>query len=428
MNLLAGVRVLDATVAWAGPLAGRWLADLGADVIHIERATGRGAGVAPDGSRGNEGWRWGELPPPAFRSGVYPDADPGERPWNRQGIFNKMNRNKRSLCVDLKSPAGTAIFRDLVLVSDVVLDNWRPRALPALGLGYDDLKQINPAIIACSLSGYGAASRYRDRVSLGPILEAHAGLAAATGYAGGGAMKLGAALPDAIGGLSGALAIVAALWNRDLTGAGCFIDVSQLETYAAIGGEALLTASLTGRDPAPIGNRSPAYAPQGVYPCAGDDEWLALSIRTDAEWQRLVAIVGEQTLGEPAWRAVHGRAAAHDAIDAAIAAWTRTRPRAQAMAILQAAGLPAVAVLTNADIVADPHLAARGFMVEVDQADVGMRAFPGFPVHFSAEAPVAVRGAPPLGGDNAAVVGDLLGRDEAAMARLEQAGVLAQQP
>jgi crotonobetainyl-CoA:carnitine CoA-transferase CaiB-like acyl-CoA transferase len=201
MTLLAGVRVLDATVAWAGPLAGRWLADLGAEVIHVERPTGRGSGVGPnDASRGNEGWRWGTLPEPAFRSGIYPDADPGARPWNRQGLFNKINRNKRSLCVDLKTTTGRDLFQELVQISDVVLDNWRPRALPALGLGYEELRQINPAIIACSLSGYGAASRYREHVSLGPILEAHAGLAAATGYPGGEAMKLGGRCPTQLAG------------------------------------------------------------------------------------------------------------------------------------------------------------------------------------------------------------------------------------
>jgi crotonobetainyl-CoA:carnitine CoA-transferase CaiB-like acyl-CoA transferase len=430
VSLLAGIRVIDLTVAWAGPLAGRWLADLGADVIHVERSTARGIGVALNGDYAphDADWQWGQLPEPTFRSGIYPDAQPGERPWNRQGIFNKMNRNKRSLCLDLKKAEGLQIFRDLVQVSDIVLDNYRPRALAALGLDYDGFCAINPQIIVVSLSGYGSTGAFRDHVSLGPILEAHSGLAAATGYDGGEAMKLGVALPDAVGGLTGAFAAIAALWQRDLTGRGSFIDVSQFESYTAIGGEQLLAASLTGESPPPHGNRSPVYAPQGVYPCAGEDEWLALSIRSDEEWARFVAMVADEALRSAAFATLPARAAAGDAIDARIAAWTRSVAKHDAMAKLQGAGLAATAVLTNADIVRDPHLAARGFMVEVDQADVGVRAFPGFPAHFSATPRPEMRGAPPLGGDNEQIVGGLLGRDSAVLAQLEREGVLAQRP
>src|SRR6185437_14781750 len=167
----------------------------------------------------------------------------------RQGIFNKMNRNKRSLCIDLKQAAGLAIFRDLICVSDVVLDNYRPRAMAALGLDYAALRALNPQIIVVSLSGYGSTGRFKDHVSLGPILEAHSGLAAATGYDGGEAMKLGAALPDAVGGLTGAFTVISALWNRDLTGLGCFVDISQFESYTALGGEQLLATAVTGDDP-----------------------------------------------------------------------------------------------------------------------------------------------------------------------------------
>jgi crotonobetainyl-CoA:carnitine CoA-transferase CaiB-like acyl-CoA transferase len=430
MSLLAGIRVLDITVAWAGPLAGRWLADLGADVIHIERRTARGLGVAltADVVSDDRTWVWGQLPDPMFRSGVYPDALPGDRPWNRQGIFNKMNRNKRSLCVDLKQAAGLEIFRDLVRVSDVVLDNYRPRAMAALGLDYEALRVLNPQIIVVSLSGYGSTGQFKDHVSLGPILEAHSGLAAATGYDDGEPMKLGAALPDAVGGLTGAFTVISALWHRDLTGVGCSVDVSQFESYTALGGEQLLATAVTGDDPQPRGNRSPVYAPQGVYPCAGDDEWLALSVRSDEEWERLVQVINTDALHTPAFVTVSGRMAAHDAIDREIATWTRSASKHWAMATLQAAGIAAAAVLTNADMVTDPQLTSRGFMVGVDQADVGVRAFPGFPVHFSAEPPLQLRGAPPLGGDNQDVVAELLGRDVAEVERLGRDGVLATQP
>lgn len=428
--MLGGIRVLDITVAWAGPLAGRWLADLGADVIHVERPSARGLGVSltADDTAQDAQWHWGQLPDPMFRSGIYPDALPGERPWNRQGIFNTMNRNKRSLCIDLKKEEGRTILRELAQVSDVVLDNYRPRAMAALGLDYAALSAINPQIIVVSLSGYGSTGRFRDHVSLGPILEAHSGLAAATGYEGGEAMKLGAALPDGIGGLTGAFATISALWNRDTTGRGCFIDVSQFESYAAIGGEQLLATSVTGAVAPPRGNRSDADAPQGVYPCAGEDAWLALSIRSDAEWARLVEIINDDALRSPAFATVLGRLTAGETLDRSIAAWTRTVGKEWAMATLQAKGIAAAAVLTNADIVEDPHLAARGFMVDVDQADVGVRAFPGFPVHSSETPRPDMRGAPTLGGDNQAIVVELLGRCPDAYARLEREGVLAQHP
>jgi crotonobetainyl-CoA:carnitine CoA-transferase CaiB-like acyl-CoA transferase len=241
-------------------------------------------------------------------------------------------------------------------------------------------------------------------------------------------MKMGAALPDAVGGLTGAFAIISALWNRDLTGRGCFIDVSQFESYAAIGGEQLLMTSITGQDPPLRGNRSPVHAPQGVYQCAGDDEWVALSIRSDEEWQRFVALIDADALRSPAFSTVLGRAAGSAEIDGAITSWTRSADKRWVMATLQGAGIAAAAVLTNADIVCDPHLASRGFMVEVDQADVGKRSFPGFPVHFSATPRDEFRGAPPLGGHNEALVADLLGWGRDAVAQLESERVLAQRP
>ena len=427
---LEGVRVLELSIAWAGPLAGRFLADLGADVIRVEQRLARGVGRAPDGRAPDgeaEGWRWGDLPPPDFRSGVYPVADPGERPWNRQGTFNKMHRNKRSLCVDLKTEAGREAFGRLVAESDVVLDNWRPRALDRLGFDYASLCAINPRIIRASMSGYGATGPYRDRASFGPILEAHSGFADATGYVDGGPMKLGAAFPDGIGGLTGAFAILDALSERQRTGRGAFIDLSQLEAYLAIGGELLLAASASGEAPVRRGNRSPIDAPQGVYPCVGEDEWVALTVRTDADWDRLIALVGAD-LRDPSLGSLAGREAAHDRIDAAITAWTRTRAKHEAAMELQAAGIAASAVLTNLDLVVDPQLRSRGFFVTIDQEDVGVREFPGFPIHFSGRPVTEFRSAPSLGRDNRAVLVDLLGYSDAECDALAAEGVIADRP
>jgi crotonobetainyl-CoA:carnitine CoA-transferase CaiB-like acyl-CoA transferase len=430
-GFLAGVRVLEFSIAWAGPFAGRFLADLGAEVIKVEHPTARGAGVTGAGGfRANgdlAGWRWGQLPGPVFRSGIYPDADPGERPWNRQGIYNKMNRNKRSLCIDLKAAGARDVLADLVRASDVVLDNYSPRGVKSLGIDHESLALWNPRIISVSLSGYGHTGPDRMRVSWGPILESHSGMAAMTGYAGAGPVKMGVALPDPVGGLHCAVAVLTALAERDRTGRGFFVDISQLETYAAIGGDAYLTASATGAAPPRRGNRSPERAPQGVYPCAGDDEWLAISIESDAEWRALCGVVGER-LDAASCPSRAERLANHDEIDRAIAAWSAGRDKQEAMRALQAAGVRAAAVMTNRDIVEDQHIAARGFMVEWDQADVGRRRFPGFPIHFSDPEEIPMRGAPPLGADNRYVLVDVLGYPEARLASLAETGVIATAP
>ena len=242
---LEGVRMVELSIAWAGPLAGRFFADLGADVIRVEHPGARGNGLRPDGSpmRAPEGWRWGELPPPAYRAGIFPDADPGERPWNRNGPFNKMQRNKRSLALDLQAEAGRGVFRRLVTEADILLDNYRPRALDRLGFDFETVAAINPRIVRMSMSGYGSTGPYRERGSWGPILEAHSGLAATTGYEGGGPVKQGAAFPDGIGGLTGTFAVLDALRERDRTGEPVYVNLSQLESYVSIGGEFVVAAS-----------------------------------------------------------------------------------------------------------------------------------------------------------------------------------------
>jgi crotonobetainyl-CoA:carnitine CoA-transferase CaiB-like acyl-CoA transferase len=429
---LDGIRVLELSIAWAGPLAGRYLADLGAEVIKVEHPTSRGAGMSSlagfDVAGDIGDWTWGKLPGPIFRSGVYPDADPGTTPWNRQGVFNKMNRNKRSLSIDLKAPEGWEVFRRLVARSDIVLNNYSPRGVRSLGIDYAALAAINPKIIAIGLSGYGATGPDQDRVSWGPMLEAQSGMAAATGYADGGPIKMGAALPDPVGGTHCAVAALAALSERDRTGEGMFLDISQLETYASMGGELFLAASLTGASPARVGNRSARFAPQGVYPCAGDDAWIAISVTSDDEWSTLASIIGDPTLLDPDLATVTARFEGHDALDGAIAAWTRPLDKFAAMHLLQRAGVTACVSFSNGDVVEDPHLAARGFMVEWDQPDVGPRRYAGFPIHFTRTGPLEMRPTPTLGQDNRYVLGDVLGMPADAIDALEAGGVIADAP
>ena len=426
---LEGVRIVELSIAWAGPLVGRFCADLGADVVRVEHRASRGTSLTPGGEplRAPEGWRWGELPAPAFRGGIFPDADPGERPWNRNGPFNKFQRNKRSLCLDLKDEAGGEVFRRLLAEADVLLDNYRPRALDRLGFDFEAVTAINPRIVRLSMSGYGSTGPYRDRGSWGPILEAHSGLAATTGYEGGGPMKQGAAFPDGIGGLTGTFALLDALGERDRTGEAVYVNLSQLESYLSIGGEMLIAASAAGEPPPRQGNRSPAFAPQGVFPCRGDDAWVAITVQSDSAWEALATLIGG-SLADSALRDAGQRHRRHDAIDAEIAAWTRSRDAHDVANLLQEAGIVAGPVLSNLEMVADPHLRARNMIVPIDHPDAGRREFPGFPIRLS-ETPVErFAGAPTLGQHNEAVLCDLLGYSGEEYAALLAAGVIADSP
>ncbi len=431
--MLNGVRVLDFTIAWAGPLAGRWLADLGAEVIHVEQRLARGLGTTAAGGfaatqKEIGEWRWGELPGPTFRSGIYPDADPGEHPWNRQGVYNKMQRNKLGLCMDLKAPGAREVLLDLVRVTDVLLDNYSPRGSSNMGLDYEALVPYKPDLIRIAMSGYGYTGPDRMRPSWGPILEAHSGMTWASGYEDGGPVKVGVALPDPTGGLHAVVAILAALDERDRTGRGCFIDMSQLETYASLGGEKYLSTSATGGEPPRLANRSADRAPQGVYPCQGDEEWLAISVETDEEWAALAGVLGPHMRDDPDLRTLGGRLDRHDEIDGAITAWSRTKDRFEAMHHLQALGVRACVLMTNGDLVEDPHLASREFIVEWDQVDVGRRGFPGFPVHFQDPAEIPMVGAPGLGQDNERVLVEILGYPPDRVRELLAAGVSRPHP
>ena len=422
---LSGIRVLEFSIAWAGPLAGRYLADLGADVIKVEHPTARGLSVIPGGT--GSGWSWGDLPPADVRNGTWPATDPGPRWFNAMGMFNKMQRNKRSLCLDVKAPGGREVLRRLVAESDVVLNNYSPRGVRSLGIDHDTLSAVNPNIVTVSMSGYGATGPMASHFSFGPILETHAGLASTTGYPDRGPLRIGVAFPDPAGGLLGAVAVLAALWQRAITGTGVSVDLSQLETLLPVIGDHLLTTSVTGRSPERLGNRSATCAPQGVYRCGGDDEWLALTVRTDDEWRRLVELVDRPTLADPSFATVEGRRARHDLIDREITAWTERRGKFEAMAAVQAEGIPAMAVLTNADLVDGPQLQAREFIATFVSGEAGPQRLPGCPLHFS-ERSISFGPAPNLGQHNTEIVGDLLGYSDHAIADLLAAGTLATEP
>ncbi len=410
---LSGLRVLDLTRVWAGPLAGRLLGDLGADVIHIESPWNRGPLELPDG--------FAEV------THTYPDNELGERPWNRNGGFNKLARNKRGLALDLSSERGQALLRDLIAAADVILENYSPRVFPQWGLDWDSLLEINASVIHTSMPGYGARGPGANRVALGPVIEAATGMTMMSGYADGIPYRSGVAWPDPVSGMSAVAGTLVGVWQRMASGgAGQRVETAMIESMGTFAGDELLSAQVAGQPPPRRGNREPGVAPQGVYRCLGDDRWVAISVTSDQEWRALCGVAGLPA-GWEQWK-LGEREARHDEIDAALGIWSRSLSPAEAVLRLQEAGVIAAGVADARDLWESEHLAAREFWAKVASVDVGMLRYPGCPVRLSGTPATYRRGAPGLGEHNAELLAQILGLSAAEVAELAAERVIVDRP
>lgn len=410
---LTGLRVLDLTRVWAGPIAGRLLGDLGADVIHIESPWNRGPQEAA-----------ADLPESTH---LYPDNELGQRHWNRNGGFNKLARNKRGLSIDLSSEPGQRIFRELIAESDVVLENYSPRVFPQWGLDWDSLRNINPAIIHTAMPGYGATGPGANRVALGPVIEAATGMTMMAGYADGIPYRSGVAWPDPVSGMSAVSGTLVGLWRRLASGGeGQRVETAMIESMGSFAGDELLSAQVVGQPPPRRGNREQGVAPQGVYPCFGNDRWLAISVTSDGEWKSLCRIAGLPD-GWDGWE-LWEREARHDEIDAALSIWTRSISPTDAASRLQAAGVIAAALADARDLLESEHLASRDFWAEVSGIDMGVLRYPGCPIRLSETPATYRRGAPGLGEHNSEVLNEVLGMNENEVGELLADRVLADRP
>jgi crotonobetainyl-CoA:carnitine CoA-transferase CaiB-like acyl-CoA transferase len=407
---LAGVRIADFTHVWAGPLATRILADLGADVVKIEAPLARGPA---DLGR--------------TTAGIHPRGVLGEEPWNRQGIFNKLNRNKRSLAVDLKAAEGRAVVQDLVRTSDVIIDNFSARAMGRMGLGFAEVHTLNPSAIQIGMSGFGASGPYRDFVAYGPSVEPMSGLTALMGYSDDEPRLSSIALPDAVAGVTAAAATVTALyrrWAESITG---LVECSLHEGMVALLGEFLVQRQLAGTEPRRAGNAQSDCVPAGVYPClptTGLDEWIAIVCVRDAEFRSLAACVGFEGAR---WATRAARLADRDALDRLVAERTRVHEKSALMRALQRAGVAAGAVYRAPDLLADEQLAARGFFVALGGAHIEPLPYPGLPLHIDGAGLGAARAAPRFGEHNAAIA-RALGRSDAEFEALARDHVLLSRP
>jgi crotonobetainyl-CoA:carnitine CoA-transferase CaiB-like acyl-CoA transferase len=329
---LAGIRAIDFGQVWAGPLLGQYLADFGAEVIQI--TTRERAAVQLSGGAGTAG-----LSPISY---------------------SNMGRNRRSFALDTTSEEGRKLFHRLVAASDIVFDNFSPRGASRVGIDYATLSAVNPRIIVASLSAAGQDGPWRDLTTYGPSLTALYGIKSLLGYAGETEIQEDVADLDPTAATYAFIAVMAALRARERTGVGQFIDMAQGEAGMASLAEAVLEYTLNGRVMGPTGNRHRALAPHGIYPTAGDDCWISITVDSERAWDVLCQALGSEALaGEERFRTMYRRLQAVDALDGAIGAATVNFSAQDLTARLQEAGVAAYPVLDTYGVVSDPQLAYR---------------------------------------------------------------------
>lgn len=407
---LHGVRVLDITVVWAGPHCTQLLAEWGAEVIRIEplspvQNSTRGAEYTITREQ-SEKSRGGPL----NLQMSYPDYDPGPRPWNRTPAFNSHARNKRSMTCNVATPEGRKIFHDLVAVSDVIVENNVPETVERAGFTYPDAAVANPGIIVLRMPAYGLNGPYKNYRSFGTHMEGMTGHHYLRSYPDLDPSMTGDAFTvDAASGVIGAFAVLAALRHRRRTGEGQQIELAQAENFLSYLGEIVLDYTMNGRSPAPQGNHHPSHAPHGVYPCAGEERWIAIDIATDAQWQQLRA-----QMGEPDWAMDHrydstlGRWRHREEMDVLIGAWSRNQDRDALFQALTERGVIAGPVQDERDLYACPHLRERGFFETLTSPEAGTHAYPGLVFRMSSTENHLYRYPVRLGEDNEYVYNQLL--------------------
>jgi crotonobetainyl-CoA:carnitine CoA-transferase CaiB-like acyl-CoA transferase len=400
---LEGIRVIDFSMGWAGPISTRTLADLGADVIKIE------AIQYPD-------WWRGVDRRPAYVL---------EQMYEKSARFCIMNRNKRGITLDLTRPQGLDLAKRLLADADLVVDNYSVEVLPKLGLGYEVLSKVNPKLVMMSMSAFGAGSVHRDCRAYGSTLEQGSGLPSVVGDANGPPVMSHTAFGDAVGGLNGCAAVLTALIHARLTGQGQFIDLAQIECMMPFAAPWITAHSIDGRQPKKYGNRHPDFVPHGCFPCAGGDNWIVVAVSSDAMWPKLCRLLGRADwAADEALKTAAGRRQIESEIEAVIAGWTSTRDPEQAMNALQSAGIASGVARLPIELLQDPHLHARGFIQQIDRAFIGRHPQPSMPFR-ETDKPFAIRSAPPtLGEHNREILGGVLGLSGAEIDQLARDGII----
>ena len=406
---LRGIKVLDMTHVWSGPLGVRLLADLGADVIKVESLDGRGGAVVPPG-------------------GPEIDVAPGLQPWNHQPLINKLNRNRRSVALNLKTPEGRDIFLRLSDRADVLVENFSARVLPSLGLSHEVLAERNPRLVHVAMPGFGLSGPYRAYVAYGPSIEPMTGLGALMGYSDEEPRVPSTAVLDAMSGTTASVAAIDALLTRQRTGAGALVELSQHEAGILFNGESMVRRQLEDREPHRLGNALATCAPSGVYRCAGEDEWIAIAVHTEQQWRSLATLAALGWLEDDRFADMAARTAHRELLDVAVEGFTRPWDKLQLMAALAQLGVPAGAVLSAPEWLADPHLQARDYYSNLADADRAPRQSDGLPLRIDGNRDYGWwRRAPMLGEHNGEIL-DELGFTPSEISSLQASGVIGNRP
>jgi len=391
---LQGLRVVDLTRVLAGPFCTQSLGDLGAEVLKIE---------PPD--RGDE-------------TRHFPPFVAGESHY-----FLGINRNKKSLIIDLQQPAGAEILRRLVAKADILVENYRPGVMDRLGLGYAALAEINPRLIYCAISGFGLSGPLRDKPSFDIVTQALSGALSINGERGHMPVKLGIPLGDMVGGVFGPMAILAALHERTQTGRGRLIDISLHDGLIGMLGYFAQLAFITGEDPPPMGSSHPNIVPYGSFPAS--DGSIIIAVLSESFWGKLCDALERPDLAtEPRFATPTGRRDHRDEVDAAIAEITRTRTVAEWEARLAKSDVPHAPVLGVTAALAHPHATAREMVVEAEHPTIGPMRLAGRPIKFPGS-PQRPSTAPPVMGQHTVeVLRDELGYSEAEIEALRRDGII----
>jgi len=407
---LARFRICDFGGVLAGAGATRILSAFGAQVIRIEDPTNQG--------------RWDVIrgAPP------HKDGKPGRE---RGGGFINHNAQKLGITLNLKAERGKQLFRQLVAVSDAVTENFAAGVMERLGFDYEQLRVIRPDIVYVSNCGFGHTGPYVKFKSWGPIVQAMSGLTFTSGLRDQAPAGWGYSYMDHTGAYYMAMALLMALYHRERSGEGQWIDLAMTEAGTTLNGPALLDYTVNGRalrrQGMPDSNRSqwPRMAPHGIYPTQGEDAWVAISCRDDLDWKALRQVVAEGWTGDGRYVDLDGRIASEDSLDEQLASWTRRCEKFDVEARLQAAGVPAAAVQTPPErIDHDANTEAWGLWPEVEHPVIGKQRIDGLPVHLSETDWRFSEGGPLLGQHNQQIYGELLGLDANEIAELTEEGVI----
>ncbi|GHH96775.1 CaiB/BaiF CoA transferase family protein [Neobacillus kokaensis] len=399
---LEGIRILDLSMWWSGPMCTSYLGALGAEVIKIESIQ------FPDGFR-------------------YTMAPPGEKDWWELGPqWNAANLNKLGLTLNMNDPEGIELFKELVTKSDVVIENFSPRVMENFGLSYEELCKVNPRIIFVSMPAYGRTGPYRNKPGFAYTFEILSGIAQTNGYPNENPMII-SGVGDVIASFHTAFALLAALEYRQRTGKGQFIEVAQAEACANLIGQPIADVSMNSRNWGRVGNRQPNMAPHGVYRCKGEDSWVAISIRNDDEWEKFCKVIDSPLLAkDERFQTIVGRCEYQDELDGLIEKWTLQLGHYDAANLLQKAGICAGPVLEVDEMEEDPFL--QGMYQEVSRDLTGTHAFPSWPVKFSSTRLEHHSPAPKLGQHNDYVLKGILGRSDEQIKKFEQREIIGVEP